>query len=228
MKKIILTRKQLSEIIGADFSYLDDNNDSFSYYNNNSEIVTADQMSNDNDGDPIITDKFAKQLAPRYFYGHRDVRGSISCSTEHKESHINESNKDLEYKTFKIPDSLYSYLKNILKKCTNKQSKGYKRLTNLINNRCISTNEMYQLKNNMENNSIGSDEYELIGGDKLKNWIDKELNKATSISLNSKNAKRQSGMQNAFIKSHDKEYGNNGAHSTISKNIEKDVIFNYE
>ena len=229
MKKIILNKRQLSEVIGADFSYLDKDDNDFNYYNSGNEIVTSDQISNDADEIPITTDKYAKQLAPRYYYGHRDIRGTVSCSKINKEmDKLNESNKDLDNKSFKIPDELYSHLKNILNNGNNKNINGYKRLCNLIDMRYINTNEMYQLKNYFDKIDPKSEEYKIIGGDKLKKWIDKELNNATTISYRFKDAKRQMGDNNSFIKSHEKEYGNNGSHMSNSEKTNNLVKFNYE
>lgn len=229
MKKIIFNKRQVTEIIGADFSYLDKDDNDFNFYNSDNEVVTSDQLSNDVDGEPITTDKYASQLAPRYFYGHRDVRGTISCNKSNNKNIIDEENKNLENKTFKIPDKLYSYLKNLFKKYSlNKEIKGLKRLNNLIKTRNINTNEMYQLKNRLDKLDKSDEEYNVIGGDELKNWIDKELNLATAIDYRSKDAKRKMGDTNAFIKSHNKEYGNNGAHSNFSQDMKKGVRFNYE
>lgn len=229
MKKIIFNKHQVTEVIGADFSYLDKDDNDFNFYNSDNEIVTSDQLSNDIDGEPITTDKYASQLAPRYFYGHRDVRGTVSCNKINNKNILDEENENLKNKTFKIPDNLYSYLKNLLKKySTNKEIKGFKRLNNLIKTRNINTNEMYQLKNRLDKLDKSDEEYNVIGGDELKKWIDKELNLATTIDYRSKDIKRQMGDTNAFIKSHNKEYGNDGAHSNFSQSVKKDVKFNYE
>lgn len=228
MKKIIFNKRQVTEVVGADFSYLSKDNDDFNEYIGDTEIVTTSQISGEENGDPLTTDKYAKELAPRFFYGHRDVRGTLSCSKKNKKS-IVESNKDLENKTFKIPDELFSYLKNLLVKYQKqKNEKGYKRLTNLVNDRNITSTEMYRLKNFFNSSNNKDIEYNIIGGDKLKNWVNRELNSATDISFRNKDIKRNMGDTNAFIKSHDKEYGNDGAHSTISQKTEKNVKFSYE
>lgn len=229
MKKIILNKRQVTEVIGADFSYLDKDDNDFNFYNSDNEIVTSSQINNDSDGEPITTDGYASQLAPRYFYGHRDVRGTISCNKKNKKNSIDEENKDLKNKTFKIPDNLYSILKNLsVKYSSKKDSKGYKRLNNLIKMRNLTTNEMYQLKNYFDKLSNSDEEYNIIGGDEMKEWVNKELNIATSINYRGKDIKRKMGDNNAFIKNHEKEYGNGKGHSGISQNMKKDVEFNYE
>lgn len=229
MKKIFLNKRQLTEVIGADFDYLVNDGNGLNQYIGDAEIVTNPKLNNDKSQDALTTDKISKSIAPRYFYGHRDVRGLMSCNKEPK-MNIVESNKDLENKTFKIPDELFSLLKRNYMQYNNinGNEKGIKRLNNLIQNRNITTNEMYRLKNYFDNENKNSEEYNIIGGDKLKNWVNKELNTATSISYRSKDVKRQMGDTNAFISPHEKEYNNDKAHSTTTQKLKNDTKITYE
>ncbi len=229
MKKIIFTKKQLSEVIGADFDYLNKDNDNFNEYNGDSEIVTGDQISGKENAKPITTDKYANSIAPRYFYGHRAVCARMNCSKNTSKNSINEENADLKNMTFKIPDKILISLtanrdkyKNIPKK------EGYKRLINLLNNPYVKTNEMYQLKKFFENNDKASEEYLLLGGNAMANWVNKELENATDISKGQKEAKRESGIKNAFIKSHSKSFNNGKAHVSNSDKIKKNLGIEYE
>ena len=214
--KIYITKRQLEEVIGADFSYFNQDNDDFNCYKGNREVTTGDQIDGEDNSEPIITDKYAKNLSPRYYYGHRDVRGTIACA---KDAHgsILESNQDMVNNTYVIPDELYDYLKSILASYKgDKTVEGYKRLNNLITNKVITNNEMYRLKNFLDHTPSNSIEYNLIGGDKLKSWIDNELDKATEMSYMHKDAKRKMGQPNAFIRPHTK--GANNSHSTLTQN----------
>lgn len=228
MKKIILNKRQLSEVIGADFTYLNKDGDGFKEYVGDTEIVTSPHISDDENGEPLTTDKYAKEMAPRYYYGYKGAHGVVRCGKEQTRP-ILESNKDLDNKIFRIPDKLFLYLKKLSTKYGDQKSgKGFKRLNNLINNRDLSSDEMYVLKHFFDNSNSQSDEYNIIGGDKLRDWIDKELEAATSISYRNKDSKRKAGISNAFINPHSKESGNNKAHVSNSQKIENGVKFTYE
>lgn len=228
MKKIILSHRQLSEVIGADFDYLDTTTDNINDFIGDSEIVTNPKVDSDDLSDPMTSDRLGKNIAPRFFYGHRDVRGLMSCGKNNGEKSINESNKDLDNRYYKIPDELYQHLKSTYNSIkNNKNAKGIKRLYNLITDRNLSTGEMYRLKNFFETNT-DKENYLNIGGEKLKKWVDNELNNATAISYRSKDTKRKMGETNAFISPHNKEYANNGAHSTESQKINSDIKITYE
>lgn len=228
VKKIILTREQLSEVVGGDFSYLDSNeNDGSKTFVSTGEIQTTPHVADDEPGDPLITDKLAKELTPNYFFGQRATMGRLACGKERKKKLL-ETNKDLEDKTFTIPDKLYANLKTIYNQYGNKKNiDGIKRLKNLINTRNISLKEMYRLKNFFENTSQTDQSFNIVGGQEMKSWVENELKTATDISYSSKDMKRKLGNSNAFIKTHNKEYGNNGAHSTDLQKLANDSKITY-
>ena len=82
---------------------------------------------------------------------------------------------------------------------------------------------MYRLKNDFERMDSKSDEYRLLGGTKMKRWIEQQLKTATTMSKHSKDVKHMLGDTNAYIKKHQKT-GTGTAH-TVKKN---NVQFNYE
>lgn len=213
MKRVIFTQRQLDEVIGGDFQYLKNNTTGMGQ-KGDAEIVANPTLSNDEEhGDPITTDEFGSKIAPNRRFGYIGAsKVNITCSKNNKKNALNETNQDLINKKFKIPDEIYGRLKNNLQQIQNKSAKGYKRLTNLVNSRYITTNEMYRLRNFFNNNEKTA-EYELIGGSDFKKWIEKELSTATTMSQQSKEIKRDLGQNNAFIKSHEKKCGNNGAHT---------------
>jgi hypothetical protein len=230
MKKVIFNKRQITEVLGIDFSYLDNENPNYFEYGGDREISTGEKMYSNQDAEPVTTDKIAKSIAPRYPFGFRNIRSTLACSVDNIKSLV-ESNKDLEGKKFRIPDNVYNNLKNNLNQYNDqKNQKGYKRLTNLVNNRDISTTEMYRLKNFFENSEKNSFEYKLIGGDLLRNWVEKELKTATSISRNTKENQRNMGVDNAFIKPHNKDSNNGQGHSSELEKTKKNfgITFSYE
>jgi hypothetical protein len=220
MKKVIFRdRKQLEEALGVDFSYLDGENDDFVGYNGQTETSVTGTLSNDEDGEPITTDKYAKSLTPQNYWWRGGVngyaRGRLVASHE-KDGTLVETNQDLAGKTFYIPDKLFQKLQNILKQNqNNKSANGYKRLNYLINARNIKTNEMYQLKKFFEENTKGP-EYEMIGGGDMANWVETSLKMATTASYDSKNTKKKLGQENAFISPHSKNSKNGRGHGSTT------------
>jgi hypothetical protein len=82
---------------------------------------------------------------------------------------------------------------------------------------------MYRLKNDFERMDSKGDEYRLLGGTKMKRWIDQQLKTATTMSKHSKDVKHMLGDKNAYIKNHQKT--STGTAHTVKKN---NVQFNYE
>lgn len=77
MKIIQVNKRQISEVVGADFDYLD--NGDFKEFNGHSEVSSTGKIDNADggkDGDPVTSDEYAHLLAPRYWYGTRPVYGT--------------------------------------------------------------------------------------------------------------------------------------------------------
>lgn len=229
-RKFIFTKKQLTEVIGVDFSYLKNTTDGLNDYKGNNEITTsAIDDGDENESSPLTTDKIGNSLAPKTYFGHRDMRSVTGINCSNNKGKILENNRDLENKTFHIPDEIYAVLKNNLTKYqNNKTDKGYKRLNNLINQRDINTNEMYRLKNFFDNADPQSIEFNMIGGDKLRGWVNNELKNATDISYNNKDMKRKMGQKNAFISAHSKDSNNGKGHTNVGQQLKGDVKIQYE
>lgn len=230
MRKVIFNKKQLEEALGLDFSYLDGENDGYNEYNGQTEISTSGKLSSQEDGEPVTTDKIAKSIAPRTFYGFHGIRGNngsrLVASYERSGISLNETNQDLAGKMFYIPTKIFEKLQNSLQKNQNNKSvDGYKRLKNLVNNRNINTKEMYNLKNFFEN-SGKTYEYEMLGGDAMATWVKDSLNMATSASYESKKLKKEMGQKNAFISQHKKDAKNGRGHQSSTAPLKPN--FNYE
>jgi hypothetical protein len=63
----------------------------------------------------------------------------------------------------------------------------------------------------------------LLGGNEMERWVNQQLDTSMAISHNSKVLKKNLGMENAFIKKHQKT-GTGTSHSQKSNN----VSFDYE
>ena len=221
MRKIYVTEKQLHEALGMSLSYLNNSENGASASHYDSEITVNGNITGET---KTTMDKISKSKAPRSYFGARKRMATINCSVDFNKKKLFETNQDLVDKTYTIPNDLYNILKNNYASIGKQHNiEGIKRLKNLINARVINTNEMYRLKNDFERMDSKSDEYRLLGGTKMKRWIEQQLKTATTMSKHSKDVKHMLGDTNAYIKKHQKS-GTGTAH-TVKKN---NVQFNYE
>jgi|YelNatPaOPRAMG01_1025707.scaffolds.fasta_scaffold38839_5 hypothetical protein len=134
-----------------------------------------------------------------------------------KNNIITEENSALENSniTYKLPNKLLLYLTNIFNIYGNKENiktyPGYKRLSNIINNNGVLTYDwLRRIKNYFDSvKSLNIDKetditYILNGGSRMEDWVNKTLINARKSIKEPKNIKMQYGMQNSFIKSHEK------------------------
>lgn len=121
---------------------------------------------------------------------------------------INEGNSELKNRTFPLAKGIKKHLNNTLKNYKGDKSvDGYKRLNNILSmENGISYNEMKRIKNFFDNygGSNKSTEFILNGGEPMKLWVTNTLNTATKAIHDFKQAKKDAGISNAFIKSHEK------------------------
>ena len=113
-------------------------------------------------------------------------------------------NSDLKNRTFPLPDGVRKILQNTLDNYKgDKTIDGYKRLNNILNMQTISYHELKRIKNFFDhyNGSDKSAEYILNGGEPMKTWVNNTLYTATKAIHDFKQAKKDAGISNAFIKS---------------------------
>lgn len=125
--------------------------------------------------------------------------------------HIIAENNELKNRTFPLPDGVRKILQNTLVNYKgDKTVDGYKRLNNILNMQTISYHELKRIKNFFDHYS-GSDksaEFILNGGEPMKTWVNNTLYTATKAVRDFKQAKKDAGVDNAFIKSHSKNRQN--------------------
>lgn len=121
---------------------------------------------------------------------------------------IFEGNQELNNRTFPLAKGIRGHLQKTLDSYDgDKTVDGYKRLNNILDMDTISYQEMKRIKNFFDNykGTPNSSEYILNGGDAMMNWVNNTLNTATKAVHDFKQAKKDAGMSNAFIKPHEKE-----------------------
>ena len=121
-------------------------------------------------------------------------------------------NKDLKHKNYKIPDRIVNRIKHMIAKLkiTDLQAKGLKRAQDMVDSKIISYSEMNRLKNyfdTYEGNGM-DDEYKLIGGEMAKKWLENSLEHDKETIKKNKTVRKDGGMENQFIKTHEKDVDN--------------------
>lgn len=125
--------------------------------------------------------------------------------------HIINENNELKNRTFPLPEGVRKILQKTLDNYKgDKTIDGYKRLNNILGMNTISYHEMKRIKNFFDhyNGSDESSEFILNGGEPMKTWVNNTLNTATKAVHDFKQAKKDAGISNAFIKHHTKDRQN--------------------
>lgn len=93
-----------------------------------------------------------------------------------------------------------------------KGSKGFQRLSNVLNmdkeDGGINYNELTQLSHIMNKILPNSEEFNTLGGELMKSWVDISLKSMENNDRADKQARKNAGEQNAFRKSHTKDRQN--------------------
>ena len=136
-------------------------------------------------------------------------------------------NSQLKGKFWNCPDDILSYLSETLKnfelKNQNKKTEGYNRAKNIINNKKITYENLKRIKNWFDTyEGKNTDwEYLLHGGNKMKEWVENTLYKATKGIKDVKDTQNKSGTKdNTHIKTHTKDK-TKISFKTITPNIPK-------
>jgi len=116
-------------------------------------------------------------------------------------------NKDLKNDNYPLPEELKEKLSNIFKNLSPKQ-KGYKRCKNLIDNPKLTYSQAKKLKHELEN-ELEDNDYEVVGGDDMLNFIESSLKGRRDSVHHSKKIRQNAGEENVFKKSHTKNKSKN-------------------
>ena len=138
-------------------------------------------------------------------------------------------NNDLYNSTkgeIEFPATLRDHLKKSFNMVKNadENTEGFKRNKELQNKKFIEYKQLKRIKNFFDN-FIGNHKepsFILNGGVEMKNWVNNELRKMRDYTKMTKTNKMNAGMQNQFIKPHEKKNFNNVRQSQQhTKNVER-------
>lgn len=198
MRKIILTQKQLSEALGEDYEFLNDDNGNANEYDGNVNTVTSDKFSNGKTPDPLLGDKFAKELAPRNFFSTFGGRAVGAASIMY------ESNSDLKNTPFIIPKKLREKMMVSLNNI-DKSNPAYETLSFILNSKHLDESYLTTFISDYErDNKTNQFKYNSMNGSEFYEWAKFELDKERKRVLDNKKRKKENGEENAFIKPHQK------------------------
>ena len=121
-------------------------------------------------------------------------------------------NQDLRHKSYKISDKVINRINQMLAKIkiNDVQAKGVKRAQDMVDSKIISYGQMNRLKNYFDTyeGNGEDDEYKLIGGIITKKWIESTLEHDKETIKQNKTVRKDGGMENQFIKTHEKDVDN--------------------
>jgi hypothetical protein len=135
-------------------------------------------------------------------------------------------NKNLYDKEIEIPKHIRENLKKCFSMAKNvdENSEGYKRNKELQTERFIGYKQLKRIKNFFDNfkGKQTDPSFILNGGVIMKNWVNNELRRMRDFEYLTKRNKMDAGMQNQFIKPHEKkDYNNVRTSQEHSKTVDK-------
>jgi hypothetical protein len=127
-------------------------------------------------------------------------------------------NSNLYNKEAKLPESLLKHLKQCINSTNgNTNIEGYKRNQELTKSGLATYQQIKRIKNWFDNYGGNKEDSPFIlnGGDRMKNWCDEVLKTWRGSDDSSKKIKSDTGMQNQYLDSHEKNSFNlNDKHTT--------------
>lgn len=121
------------------------------------------------------------------------------------------ANSDLQNGYFSCPDDVIGAIQSELASYEKGgNTKGLKRAKGIVEKKKVSYSHIKRLKNYFDNyEGDGTDaEYKLNGGDKMKKWVDNTLKGARDAIHNVKKTRMNTGEENQFKKTHNKDKSN--------------------
>lgn len=206
-KRIIITQKQLDEIVGGNSSYLDGLGTDFREDGTNA--VYTGEKKEDSDDKPVTTNRIAQQLPKAPYFYRRDTRASYfeSKKSDWEKRNLRESNASLDGTNISIDPTTKDNM------VAGKDSAG----ANAVKNGNITYNNATTIKSRMDKlkdavakgdkNALQT--YNNMGGDVFYDKINRELKNKTSIAKRDKDTMKQLGVEKDT-----RQYGNGKGHHT--------------
>ena len=118
-------------------------------------------------------------------------------------------NSELYNKNIVFPDQMRNHLRVCFAKVKNpdKSGEGYARNQQLQKQQEITYQQLKRIKNFFDNfkGNTNDPSFILNGGNEMKSWVNNSLNQMRMNPKMTKNHKMETGMENQFIKNHEKK-----------------------
>ena len=122
-------------------------------------------------------------------------------------------NKDLYGNTVNLPEDVLKYLGDCFNSASgaDDSTEGFRRNKELRDKGTVSYQQLKRMKNWFDgfNGHQNDLPFILNGGVEMKNWVENELRKMRDYNKMTKTNKMNAGMQNQFLKPHEKKNFNN-------------------
>lgn len=224
-KTLIITQKQLDEIVGGNSAYLDNADNDFKEDAAN-KIYTGEKTDTE-DSNPVTTDKFAKQLRRNYgYFGMgRNAKACypavVTCSKSewYNKNIVNEDNSALQNTNFGIGQSI----KNNMIAAENSAGANAVEKGNIsYENAKVIKHRMEKLQNQaMKGDAQAQQKYLNMGGKMLQDTVTKKLDNATSLVKRDKENRSNMGFQNVYQKP-------GGTKNKKINNVEGNLVITYD
>ena len=221
-RKLYITEEQLNKILkNAIKEELEEIIDDGAYLKNSEDGNVTDLGNGDRvglnplpDGIDPTTDDIARTRWSRLGIGDRGcipARGAMTMAEEKK--NLNELGDENRKRKHKITGDLANTLKQNYNSTGGKRTIGTKRIEHLLAKDGYTNNYASNLVSDMENGKISPEEYEMLGGDKLKHQLDRQVKADAAADNAFKAMKAASGDPNAYLSPHTKDSTFGQAHS---------------
>ena len=213
-KTLILTQKQLDEIVGGNSAYLD-NVDSDFVQDGANKVYTGEKTDSE-DTKPVTSDKFAKQINRNYgYYGYgRTVKSDaplmMTCSKAEwkKRNLVKEDNQDLVGTNFGIGQSVKD---NMVAAGDSAGANAVEKGNVSYGNAKVIKHRMEKLQKQAQKGDVGAQQkYQNMGGKLLQDTVTNKLDTATSLDKRDKENRSNMGFQNVYQKSGGTKISGNG------------------
>lgn len=226
-KSLIITSKQLDEILGSNLSYLDNSNSDFKL-NGSNEVYSGEKTVN-SDSEPYTTDKNADQQSVNYgpwtslgkTLGNSPVysNGVICCSKKEwiEKNIIKESNSSLEKTNITVDPTAQQNMGDV-----KKNSAG----AHAIKNNGMSYTNATTIKSRLKKLKDQANKGDLtalkafndMGGDALADSIDRQLKNKSAAVKRDKENRSNLGFTNVYQKEGGSKTSGNGKSHTPKAN----------
>jgi hypothetical protein len=221
-KTIYLSPTQINEMVGQSGYLNKSSNGSLPSYTS-TETKTDGDYSEDK---IALSDRIAHSLSTT---GLGNRRTGLYCSKSSKKKIFEGGNSEINGKIYTLPDNLISHFQSLKSQYADFKGKaGHDTMEFVTDNGQINGNHAYRLQNRLNKADKNSDEYKMLGGDEMLNFLNNILQRDASLSRKQKEFKSEMGIENAFIKSHEKNTGGkahsdkqNETNGVIAKKYEK-------